>query len=300
MTVLEKLKVTVNRGKVNGAEYDGTRIIIQRGKRLTFTEDVKKASKVNEFKDLVKRAEAEHEKTAIALVEETVDVSNDELTNSVLRSSVERLNDEITERADEIAVELAENELRELRGLLAEKRKEYLTIEEQIENIKIEENHWRQKSREEPDARKEKLYEAIADIAKLKADELRLRANIRPEGELAQSIVEEEVENNDLTRFERFKRWTISIVAISVVGIMTTVVMGARNAVRRGARATSKFAKNLKKIAEKAAPLLGALLNLTAKVLTLGAKAIGFLSEHLWVLAVATAYILYKERRNNK
>ena len=81
-SAFKKIKITVNRkGKVNGAEYDGTRIIIQRGKRLTFTEDVKKASKVNEFKDLVKRAEAEHEKTAIALVEETVDVSNDELTN---------------------------------------------------------------------------------------------------------------------------------------------------------------------------------------------------------------------------
>ena len=123
-----------------------------------------------------------------------------------LRSSVERLNDEITERADEIAVQLAENELRELRGLLAEKRKEYLTIEEQIENIKTQENHWKQRSREEPDACKEKLYEAIADIAKLKADELRLRANIRSESELAQSIVEEEAKNNDLTRFERFKR----------------------------------------------------------------------------------------------
>ena len=121
-----------------------------------------------------------------------------------------------------------------------------------------------------------------------------------------QSIVEEEAENNDLTRFERFKRWAkknsggISIVVISVAGIITTIVMGARNAVKRGARATSKFAQILKKIAEKAAPVLGALLNLAAKVLSLGAKAVGFLSEHLWILAVAIAYILYKERRNNK
>ena len=119
----------------------------KRVKKVVYTEDVKKAGTINEFKELVKRAEAEHEKTAIALVEETVDVSNDELTNSVLRSSVERLNDEITERADEIAVELTENELRELRGLLAEKRKEFLTIEEQLENIKTEENHWRDLSK---------------------------------------------------------------------------------------------------------------------------------------------------------
>ena len=87
------------------------------------------------------------------------------------------------------------------------------------------------------------------------------------------------------------------MVAISVAGIITTIVMGTRNAVKRGARATSKFAKTLAKIAEKAAPVLGALLNLVAKVRTLGAKAVGFLSEHLWILAVAIAYALYERRR---
>ena len=40
--VFEKLKITVNRkGRVNGAEYDGTRIIVQRDKKLVCTEDAK-------------------------------------------------------------------------------------------------------------------------------------------------------------------------------------------------------------------------------------------------------------------
>lgn len=140
-------------------------------------------------------------------------------------------------------------------------------------------------------------------MAALKVDEIRLRVNIRPKGERAQSIVEEKVESNDLTRFERFKRWAkrnlgrISIVAVSVAGLVTTIVMGARNVARRGVKATSKFAKTLAKIAEKAAPVVGALLNLAAKVLTLGAKAVGFLSEHLWILAEAIAYALYEQRR---
>ena len=142
----------------------------------------------------------------------------------------------------------------------------------------------------------------MADVCALKADEIRLRRNQRPESELAQSIVEEEAQNNDLTGFERFKRWSkkiwggISVVAISVAGIITTIVMGARNGVK-GARATSKFAKTLAKIVEKAAPVLGVFLNLAAKVLTLGAKTVGFLSEHLWILAVAIAYALYERRR---
>ncbi|CAB4019417.1 Hypothetical predicted protein [Paramuricea clavata] len=56
----------------------------------------------------------------------------------------------------------------------------------------------------------------MADMAKLKAD--------------AMSIVEEEVETNDLTRFERFKKWAkenifgISAVAISVAAIAAIAV----------------------------------------------------------------------------
>ena len=143
----------------------------------------------------------------------------------------------------------------------------------------------------------------MADVCVLKADEIKLRRNQRSESETVRSIVEEETQNNDLTRFEMFKRWTkknlggISVVAISVAVIITTIVMEARNAAKRGARATSKFAKTLAKIAEKTAPVLGTLLNLAAKVLTLGAKAVGFLSEHLWILAVAIAYGLYERRK---
>ena len=62
-TLFVRLKVTVNRkGKMNGAEFDGTRIIVQKGKKLEYTEDTKKLAKVNEFKELVKNAELEHKK----------------------------------------------------------------------------------------------------------------------------------------------------------------------------------------------------------------------------------------------
>ena len=98
--VFEKIKLTTNRkGRANGAEYDGTRIIVQKGKRLVYTEDVKKASEVNEFKRLVGRAELEHGKTGAAVIEEAVpDVTvNEDLANSVLRNSIERLESEIDE-----------------------------------------------------------------------------------------------------------------------------------------------------------------------------------------------------------
>ena len=91
-------------------------------------------------------------------------------------------------------------------------------------------------------------------------------------------MVEEEAQQNDLTRFERFKQWAktnlggISVVAISVAGIITTIVMGARTVIKKGARATSKFARTLAKVGEKVAPIIGGLLNLAAKLLTLSHK----------------------------
>ena len=51
-----------SKGKVNGAEFDGVKIIVQKGKKLVYTEDVKKLAKVTEFKELVRGAELEHKK----------------------------------------------------------------------------------------------------------------------------------------------------------------------------------------------------------------------------------------------
>ena len=120
--VFEKLKVTVNRkGRVNGAEYDSTRIIVQKGKRLVYTEDVKKASKVNEFKRLVEKAELEHGKTGAAVIEEAVpDVTvSEDLANSVLRNSIERLEGEI----DDMVADIKSRSVETNRGNLEASRK---------------------------------------------------------------------------------------------------------------------------------------------------------------------------------
>ena len=119
---------------------------------------------------------------------------------------------------------LTENEIREFRGILTTKlptleqqREGEITVKGSIDVIKTEETYWRNLAERTQQAEKKLLYESIADVAALKADELRLRANVRPENEITQNIVEEESENNDLTRFERFKRW-----AKRNLGIITT------------------------------------------------------------------------------
>ena len=93
-----------SKGKVNGAEFDNVRIIVQKGKRLVYTEDVKKLAKVTEFKELVDKAELEHQKTPAAVVEKTLaDIPvNTELEQSVVRNSIENLEHFIDEQVAEI------------------------------------------------------------------------------------------------------------------------------------------------------------------------------------------------------
>ena len=62
-------------------------------------------------------------------------------------------------------------------------------------------------------------------------------------------------------------------MAISVAGIITTIAVGATNAAKRGARATSKFAKTLGKIAKKAGPVLGPLFELGCGSLEVGSES---------------------------
>ena len=112
-----------SKGKINGAEFDNVRIIVQKGKRLVYTEDVKKLVKVTEFKELVEKAELEHQKTPAALIEETLpDIPvNTDLEQSVLRNSIENVEHSIDEKVAEIEAKSAtidDQKIREFRGVL--------------------------------------------------------------------------------------------------------------------------------------------------------------------------------------
>ena len=254
-SIFEKLKITVNsKGKVNGAEFDGVKIIVQKGKRLVYTEDVKKLAKVTEFKELVEKTELEHQKTPAALIEETLpDIPvNMDLEQSVLRKSIENLEHYIDEQVAEIEAKAAKIEdksativyqkIREFRGVLE-------MTDHNLDNgaLKEQEMEFRDAKNKAKTLEEKELYEGMVKVCVLKADEIRLRRNERPESETVQSMIEEEAQQNDLTRFERFKQWAkkniggISVVAISVAGIITTIVMGARTAIKKGAQATSKL-----------------------------------------------------------
>ena len=123
-----------------------------------------------------------------------------------------------------------------------------------------------------------------------------------------QKILEETrfEQEEDITRLQGFKEWAkenflgLSALAISIVGIITTIVVGARKALIKGAQATGKLAKALYNLGRKLGPLLAPLLNIIAQAITWGAKGLAWLSKNLWLLALAVAWFIYdqyKERR---
>ena len=168
-----------------------------------------------------------------------------------------------------------------------------------IKSLKIHAGHWRYLEQQEQDPTKKQLYKTAKELCIAKKSYMEVRAGFRPESEEALSMIREEVERNDLTRFERFKRWSkenlvgVSAIAISVAGIITTVVISGRNTVKKGAKAVGQFGKALANLVKKAGPAIATILNILAQVLTWGAKALEFLSRNLWIVALFLTYLVY-------
>ena len=210
-------------------------------------------------------------------------------------------------------------ELREFTGLIyiedidtdgaenEEERRKLVTGK--IDGMEKEYQHWMEKYLEETFEPQKEIYKSFADIAKLQADKMRLENNMRPESKEGIQILNEEVDNSDLGRLERIKRWLkdnllgLSGIGIAVAGILTTIIIASRKALKQGAKAVGNLGKALINIGKNFGALISSLLTLVGSILAWGAKGILFLSKNLWILVLATTYFLYneyKERRKKK
>ena len=175
-----------------------------------------------------------------------------------------------------------------------------------IAGLKVDIEHWKNLLEKEQNPTKKLLYKTLKELCIAKKSYMQVKADFRPESEEALSMIQEETERNDLTRLERFKKWAkeniagVSAVAISIAGIITTIVIAGRNAVKKGAKAVGQFGKALANIAKKAAPAIATILNILAQALTWGAKALEFLSRNLWIVVLALTYFLYSEIKDRR
>ena len=207
-------------------------------------------------------------------------------------------------------------ELREFSGLIyfeeintdgaendEEKRKIILG---KIDGLEKEYQHWKTKFLDETFEPQKEIYKSFSEIAKLQADKLQLENNMRPESEEGIQILNQEVDDSDLGRLERLKRWMkenllgLSGMSIAIAGIITTIVVASRKTLKQGANALGGLAKALLNIGKNFGPLLSSLLSLLGTIVSWGARGILFLSKNLWLLALAFTYFLYNEYKDRK
>ena len=273
--VLENTKFVSSKNGRLSIEYQGSRIgWVERNLNVNLFEK-KNKKLVNEFQQSLELVKLEYEKSPSSLVRDMPE----EVVDSILDSSIERIEEEI----DEFSANLSEQDLREFAGVFNPKGP---TAEVRIKALEIQAEYWKKVRLEtedvansddvtESEAKKAKSQASVLDslekTAKLQADNERLKNNEKPIHDETLKIINDETQASDLGRLERFKEWPrnnligLSAIAITIAGIVTTVVIAGRRVVRTTARATGKLAKALVIIGKKLGPLLAPLLNLMVK-----------------------------------
>ena len=260
---------------------------------------------------LIEAAKVEYEKSFDAVADEAADfLLSDKARESVRESVIDKMENFVDYLSDEIKkYDLDGNVNREVRSIIKvddnvdydnlEDPNQKLQYDGKIEGLKANIALYDKLEKEAKEPKDKLIYSTARDLCDARKTIMELRAGLRPESEEALSIIREEARTNDLTRFERFKKWAkenlvgVSAVAISVAGIITTAVVAGRNAVKKGAKAVGQFGKAHANLAKKAGPAIATILNVLAQALTWGAKALEFLSRNLWIVALFLTYLVY-------
>ncbi len=314
---ISDVRVRKRDGVLIALKYKGEKVVLTKEGKI----DKRSVHKNKRIWEAIAAANEEYEKSFDSVADEEVGLPlSDEARDSIQENTVEGLESFIDNVYDEMYNgDLDENIVREINGImhtddtvdydnLADPNQKEL-YDGNIKSLKINAGHWRYLEEKEQDPTKKQLYKTAKELCIAKKSYMEVRAGFRPESEDALSMIQEETERNDLTRFERFKKWAkenlvgVSAVAISLAGIITTVVISGRNAVKKGAKAVGQFGKALANLAKKAGPAIATILNVLAQVLTWGAKALEFLSRNLWIVALFLTYLVYdtvKERMKSK
>ncbi len=304
---ISDVRVRKRDGVLIALKYKGEKVVLTKEGKI----DKRSVHKNKRIWEAIAAANEEYEKSFDSVADEEAGLPlSDEARDSIQENTIEGLESFIDNVYDEMYNgDLDENIVREINGImhtddtvdydnLADPNQKEL-YDGNIKSLKINAGHWRYLEEKEQDPTKKQLYKTAKELCIAKKSYMEVRAGFRPESEDALSMIQEETERNDLTRFERFKKWAkenlvgVSAVAISVAGIITTVVISGRNAVKKGAKAVGQFGKALANLAKKAGPAIATILNVLAQVLTWGAKALEFLSRNLWIVALFLTYLVY-------
>ncbi len=283
--LFDNLRVTLDsKGKrINGAEYDGKKILVLKDGKIVYSANRAYARDITNFQKLLRKAQLEYAETITSVIDnELGSSSSNELQRSVRENASRNLQEMMEDGFSELALgNLDGNTVREIDSVRAvdndvdydklhTDENQKTLYEGKIKGLKENIKTWKELAEREQHPGKKGMYETTVELCKLKKAEMEVKAGKKPESEEAQALVREEVRANDLTRFEKFKKWAkqniagVSAVAISIAGIITTIIIAGRSAVKKGAKAVGKFGKALANVTKKAVPAIATILNILA------------------------------------
>ena len=222
-----------NKGKLIALKFEGEDV------KLTAKGKISKSATVQnrEILKAIENAKVEYKASFSAAVDESAGSSmSDETVESVRENVAGSLEDLVQDKYDYISKNDPDKNIeREIRGIpYVDKNIDYDNLEDpnqkdqydaKIAGLKEDIKHWKNLEEKEQDPTKKLLYKRAKELCITKKSLMEVRAGKRPESEEAQTMIGEETERNDLTRFERFKKWAkknitgVSAVAISVAGL---------------------------------------------------------------------------------
>ncbi len=222
-----------NKGKLIALKFKGE------GIKLTKKGELDKRSAKTYNKDILKAIEN-------AKVEYNVSINAESVQESVVGS----LEDLVWDKYDAIFQNDQDKNIeREINGILhVDDNVDYDDLEDpnqkaqydaKIAGLEVNIEHWEKLEEKEQDPDKKLLYKTLKELCIAKKSYMGVKAGFRPESEEVLSMIQEEARTNDLTRLERFKKWAkeniagVSAVAIPIAGIITTIVIAGRSAVKK-------------------------------------------------------------------
>ncbi|CAB3994842.1 Hypothetical predicted protein [Paramuricea clavata] len=225
--------------------FDNVKVAtIERNGDFRFSKDKRFEQSIKDFRTTFEKATEEHRKTLNSITEEEGGGENTDAISDDVRDEIHRENiDENIEFHDRVLQfhkdgKFTEQETRELVGITRPKGKP----EERIKFLKIEREKIKQDSQTESDPSRKDIFREAIEIIEQNIDDAKLEMFERPESEEGIHRVRKKVREDTRTKFEKFKRWarenlgSIAAIAISIPGIITTVVVAGKKDVGWGCK----------------------------------------------------------------
>ena len=259
------------------------------------------------FRTMFELAVGEHNGKTVSMVERAVGIDAlEENTEAILDDTRETQQIEAVVIYDEIdrlitynPEAVSKQEMREIRGLKHIRGTPLVKLRAAIKDL----GYYREKleeARSEGNEKRVRILRTVMEYVEKQVIILEVNLGQVPKSEEGKQHVQEIIENDIRTKFERFRKWAkenlgaIAAIAISIAGIITTVVVAGKKAIVGASKGLGAVGKALAGLSKSALPILVPFLNLLSTILSWGAKGLAFLAKNLWIVAILIAVAIYK------